>query len=354
MSAEATNNASNLRAYGDAVLTAQLRVQVEDFQVDEDLGFDPSGEGEQLFLQIEKRGANTAWVAEQLAQWAGVARHAVSYAGMKDRHAVTRQAFTVHLPGRESPPLDTLAIEGVSVLSQTRHRRKLPRGALRGNRFRLLLRDVSGDRDAIETRLQAIRDGGVPNAFGEQRFGRGGDNVEAARAMFAGRRLRRDQRSMLLSAVRSELFNRVLAARVADGSWNTGLDGEVWMLDGRHSVFGPEPLDATLRARAAEGDIHPTGPLWGRGESLPAGDALQRELTALAGTDELRDGLEKAGLKQERRALRVRAGDMDWSWPSDDQLLLAFALPAGSYATVLLAQLGEVTDVMRSASRKES
>lgn len=350
MSRESTQDQTIPRAYGDAVLTARLRVEVEDFRVDEDLGFEPSGEGEQLFLQVEKRGANTAWVADQLAAWAGVARHAVSYAGLKDRHAVTRQAFTVHLPGREAPPLETMAIDGVTVLSQTRHRRKLPRGALRGNRFRLLLRDVAGDLDAIEARLRAIRDGGVPNAFGEQRFGRGGDNVEAARAMFAGKRVRRDQRSMLLSAVRSQLFNQVLSARVADGSWNTGLDGEIWMLDGRHSVFGPEALDDTLRGRATEGDIHPTGPLWGRGELSSADAAREREGVALSGDDDLREGLEKAGLKQERRALRVGVRDMLWSWPADDQLLLDFALPAGSYATVLLAQLGEVVDVMRPAA----
>ena len=350
MSRESTQDQTIPRAYGDAVLTARLRVEVEDFRVDEDLGFEPSGEGEQLFLQVEKRGANTAWVADQLAAWAGVARHAVSYAGLKDRHAVTRQAFTVHLPGREAPPLETMAIDGVTVLSQTRHRRKLPRGALRGNRFRLLLRDVAGDLDAIEARLRAIRDGGVPNAFGEQRFGRGGDNVEAARAMFAGKRVRRDQRSMLLSAVRSQLFNQVLSARVADGSWNTGLDGEIWMLDGRHSVFGPEALDDTLRGRATEGDIHPTGPLWGRGELSSADAAREREGLALSGDDDLREGLEKAGLKQERRALRVGVRDMLWSWPAGDQLLLDFALPAGSYATVLLAQLGEVVDVMRPAA----
>ena len=350
MSRESTQDQTIPRAYGNAVLTARLRVEVEDFQVDEDLGFEPSGEGEQLFLQVEKRGANTAWVADQLAAWAGVARHAVSYAGLKDRHAVTRQAFTVHLPGREAPPLETMAIDGVTVLSQTRHRRKLPRGALRGNRFRLLLRDVAGDLDAIEARLRAIRDGGVPNAFGEQRFGRGGDNVEAARAMFAGKRVRRDQRSMLLSAVRSQLFNQVLWARVADGSWNTGLDGEIWMLDGRHSVFGPEALDDTLRGRATEGDIHPTGPLWGRGELSSADAAREREGVALSGDDDLREGLEKAGLKQERRALRVGVRDMLWSWPAGDQLLLDFALPAGSYATVLLAQLGEVVDVMRPAA----
>lgn len=349
-----SGNAVVPMAYGQAVLTARLRVEVEDFQVDEDLGFEPSDEGEQLFLQIEKRGANTAWVADQLASWAGVARHAVSYAGLKDRHAVTRQAFTIHLPGRESPPLDTLAIDGVTVLSQTRHRRKLPRGALRGNRFRLLLRDVVGARDLIEQRLTAIRDHGVPNAFGEQRFGRGGDNVEAARAMFAGKRVRRDQRSMLLSAVRAELFNRVLSARVADGSWNTGLDGEVWMLDGRHSVFGPEALDDTLRQRAVGGDIHPTGPMWGRGRSMPDGEALQRERAALAGSDELCDGLEKAGLKQERRALRVMAGNLAWTWPEDDQLSLGFRLPAGSYATALLAQLGEVVDAKRPAVPMDS
>src|SRR5690606_6499281 len=158
-------------------MRAAIRSRPDDFIVEEMLGFEPSGQGEHLFLTIEKRGANTHWVAQQLARWAGIPEHAVGYAGLKDRHAVTRQAFTLHLPGREEPALESLAIPGVDALAVHRHQRKLPRGALRGNRCTLTLREVAGDADAIEQRLCQVASRGVPNAFGEQRFGRDAGNV---------------------------------------------------------------------------------------------------------------------------------------------------------------------------------
>lgn len=334
------------RAHGGAVLHAAMRRAPEDFRVDEVLGFAASGAGEHLFLEIEKRGANTAWVAQRLAQWAGVAEHAVSYAGLKDRHAVTRQAFTVHLPRRIAPDFAPLAAEtDFRVLAQAWHAKKLPRGALRGNRFVLTLRDVAGIRDAIDARLATISSHGVPNYFGEQRFGREGGNLDAARAMFAGRRMGRDKRSILLSAARSEIFNAVLAERVRRDDWDVGLDGEVWMLDGTHSVFGPQPADEALAARCAALDIHPTGPMWGEGALRSQGDAAALETAAAAARSDLATGLERAGLRQERRALRLPVRELAWQWPADDVLELRFFLPAGSYATAVLHALGEVASV---------
>ena len=344
--------AATPRAHGAPVLQASIRQAPEDFIVEEIDGFEASGNGEHLLLTIEKRAINTVFVARRIAQWAGVAESAVGYAGIKDRHALTRQRFTVQLPGREAPGLDLLAFEDTTsgealrVLDAVRHSRKLPRGALAGNRFVLTLRDVRGEHEAIEARLQAIRDRGVPNAFGGQRFGHGGGNIGKALAMFSGRRVRREERSMLLSAARSELFNRVLAARVAAGNWDKGLDGEVWMLDGSRSVFGPQPHDPELDARLAAFDIHPTAPLWGRGELRSQDRARELETAAL---DEpvalrLRQGLEAAGLRQERRATRLRAEGLAWSWPGDGALRLAFALPPGSYATSVLIELGTVQD----------
>lgn len=331
------------RAHGDAVLAARFRERHEDFVVEEIAGFEPSGQGEHLLLTIEKRGLNTAEVARRLAAWAGVRDVAIGYAGLKDRHAVTRQRFSVHLPGRDAPDTASLEGEGLRVLSSARHSRKLPRGALAGNRFELLLREVQGDREAIAGRLEAISRDGVPNYFGEQRFGRAGDNVEQALAMFAGRRVRREERSLLLSAARSELFNRVLVARVAEGSWNTGLEGEVWMLDGRRSVFGPESPTPELQARCAGFDIHPTGPLWGRGELRTQGAcrALEDAILAAGDAPALRAGLEAAGLEQERRALRMRPAALAWQWEADG-LRLAFELPPGAYATTVLAELGDL------------
>ena len=324
------------------MLEAVIRSAPEDFFVEEVDGFDASGSGEHLLLTVEKRGLTTAFAARRIARWAGVAESAVGYAGLKDRHAVTRQRFSVHLPGREAPDVEGLEDDSLRVLARARHAKKLPRGALAGNRFALTLREVQGDREAIEDRLRRIAADGVPNWFGEQRFGRDGGNVDAALAMFAGRRVRRDQRSHLLSAARSALFNRVLAARVRGGSWNHAIDGEVWILDGSRSVFGPEPWSDALAQRLADFDIHPSAPLWGTGAPRIEGEALALETAALDDPQSLalRRGLEAAGLRQERRATRLRPLELDHDWPDPRTLKLRFALPPGTYATTVLAELG--------------
>lgn len=343
-----------------------MRSTPEDFQVDELPSFEPSGEGEHLLLTIRKRGQNTAYVAKQLAHWAGIAEMGVSYAGLKDRHAVTIQRFSVHLPKRIAPDLATLDDAQMQVVESTWHHRKLQRGALLGNRFVLTLRQVQGEREAIERRLQAIAARGIPNWFGEQRFGRDGGNVASALAMFGyaqdadgtlapapKRRLRNDQRSILLSAARSSLFNRVLGARVEQGNWDIGLDGEAWMLDGSRSVFGPEPWSEVLAERLARFDIHPSGPLWGAGELRSTGQAAAVEQGALSDpqSEVLRQGLEAAGLKQERRALRLRPQGLDYRWPEAQTLQVEFALPPGCYATAVLWELGEVGDAGRAAAQ---
>lgn len=335
------------QAHGPAVLAAVYRAAPEDFQVEELPSFEPAGSGEHLLLEVEKRGMNTVHAARCLARWAGVGEMAIGYAGLKDRHAVTRQRFSVHLPKRVAPDLAALADEGLRVLSSHWHTRKLPRGALRGNRFVLVLREARGQDDEVQARLQAIAARGLPNYFGEQRFGRDGDNVEAARRMFGGQRLRREQRSILLSAARSHLFNEVLSERVRRGDWDRGLDGEVWMLDGRHSLFGPEPLDAALAARAAALDIHPTGPLWGRGEPRCTDAVRALEDERLAPFADLRAGLEAAGLAAERRALRVRVTNLEGERIAPGTWRLAFELPPGAYATGLLAELGELREAPR-------
>ncbi|MFA0922428.1 tRNA pseudouridine(13) synthase TruD [Xanthomonas fragariae] len=352
------------RAHGAAVLSAAMRSTPEDFQVDELPAFEASGEGEHLLLTVRKRGQNTAYIARKLAQWAGIAEMGVSYAGLKDRHAMTTQRFSVHLPKRIAPDIATLDDAEMQVVDRTWHNRKLQRGALHGNRFVLTLRQVQGEHAAIEQRLQAIAARGIPNWFGEQRFGRDGANVASALAMFgyvqnadgtfaaapaSKRRLRNDQRSMLLSAARSSLFNRVLSARVEQGSWDAALEGEVWMLDGSRSVFGPEPWSEALAERLARFDIHPSGPLWGAGEMRSTDQAAAVEQGALANpqSEALRQGLEAAGLKHERRALRLRPQCMDYCWLDAQSLQIEFSLPPGCYATAVLWELGEVSDTGR-------
>jgi tRNA pseudouridine13 synthase len=340
----AAQSASRLpRAFGESVLTARFRSTAEDFFVEEMASFQPTGEGEHLLLTVEKRGMNTAFAARKLAAWAGIAEMGIGYAGMKDRHAVTRQRFSVHFPKRVSPGIGLLEAEDFRVLEHSWHNRKLSRGALAGNRFVLVLREVRGLRGSIDERLGSIREHGIPNYFGEQRFGREGDNVEAARRMFAGERVRREQRSIYLSAARSELFNAVLSRRIEAGNWNTGAEGEVWMLDGTQSVFGPEEFTEELRERVLRQDIHPTGPMWGAGELRTRGLVGDIEQSTLGVFADLRAGLEQAGMKQERRSLRVRVNGLEWHWPADDMLQLGFKLAPGSYATEVLAELGEVT-----------
>lgn len=336
------------RAHGAPVLSARFRETPEDFVVEELDGFEATGSGEHLLLTVRKRGMNTAFAAKRIAQWAGVAESAIGYAGLKDRHALTTQRFSVWLPKKVAPDIDALRADDLEVLDHVWHARKLPRGALAGNRFALTLREVLGDREAIERRVREIAARGVPNYFGEQRFGRGGGNVDKALAMFAGHRVKREERTHLLSAARSALFNRVLATRVADDCWDRGVEGEVWILDGSRSVFGPEPWSETLAARLGAFDIHPSGPLWGRGASRAQSVALAYETQALGSEDalRLRAGLEAAGLNQERRGLRLRPTVLTIDWPHADALRLRFSLPAGCYATTVLAELGTVASAV--------
>lgn len=323
-------------------LRARLRSTPEDFRVEEILGYDADGAGEHLLLWVEKRGANSDWVARELAKFAGVPPMAVGYAGMKDRHAVTRQTFSVQLAGKPDPDWSGFPHAEVKVLAATRHSRKLKRGALRGNRFMLVLRDVEGDREAAEQVLQQIAARGVPNYYGEQRFGREAGNVAQARAMFAGRRVERDKRSMLLSAARSQIFNEVLAVRVERGCWDAPLEGEIWSLAGSRSWFGPEPFGTVLAERLARGDIHPSGPLWGEGDPPSVGAAGALERAVAAANSDLVVGLAAARMEQERRPLRLIPKAFGWRWVDQATLELVFELPAGAYATVVVRELARV------------
>jgi tRNA pseudouridine13 synthase len=329
-------------AHGGPPLTARLRATPDDFKVDELHERVPDGDGDHVWLDIQKRGANTDWVARELARLAGVKPVDVGYAGLKDRDAVTTQVFTVHLPGRDEPDWSTLP-ESVTVRATHRHRRKLKRGALLGNRFGIVLRDVVGDPAQADARLEAIKASGVPNYFGDQRFGRRGANVARAEAMFGGKSVDRATRSILLSAARSHLFNTVLAQRVETGRWNRALVGEIWSLAGSRAWFGPEAWSDALDERLASGDIHPSGPLWGRGALRTMDDALALELEALAPFVSLKEGLEAAGLSQDRRALRLLPVSLEWTWRADDALEVSFELPPGCYATVVLRELADTT-----------
>ncbi|MCB1822787.1 MAG: tRNA pseudouridine(13) synthase TruD [Candidatus Competibacteraceae bacterium] len=331
-------------AHGQPAVKGRMRTFPEDFQVREELDFPLDGIGEHVWLWVRKRGANTDWVAKQLAARAQVPPGAVSYAGLKDRHAVTEQWFSVHLPGKAEPDWNADPQPDFTVLRAVRHSRKLRRGTLSGNTFRIVIRDLDGDPAELANQWQRIIAVGVPNYFGEQRFGREAGNLERAEAMFSGQAKVRDrhQRSLYLSAARSALFNAVLAKRVIAEIWNQALPGEVLMLAGSHSIFVASEVDETLRQRIAEFDLHPTGPLWGAGELLSSGAIreLEEEVTAMLPL--FRDGLAAAGLKQERRALRLILKDAVLELPQPDIAIFAFRLPAGAYATTVMRELIEV------------
>ncbi|ABL99247.1 tRNA pseudouridine(13) synthase TruD [Shewanella amazonensis] len=329
--------------YGKPAVSADIRTHNSDFQVKEILPFLPDGEGEHHLLHIRKDGLNTAQVAEMISRFAKVHPKEVTFAGQKDKNAITEQWFGVRIPGKETPDWAAMSNEQMQVLSFARHGKKLRTGALSGNRFTLVLRNVS-DPEALVARLELVRDGGVPNYFGEQRFGHDGGNLVKARQMFEGRKVKdRNKRSLYLSAVRSELFNQVASARLARFG-TAPIEGDCVMLSGSRSFFTAESWDDSLNKRLAEQDIQLSAPLWGRGEQLAKGDAAALESSVLAAYELERNGLEKEGLTQERRALLLRPEQLSFKLDGD-ALTLDFCLPAGAFATSVLRELCEYTDI---------
>lgn len=319
----------------------EFRATPEDFLVTEVFDFAPEGEGEHLWLHIEKRDLTTAMAVRELARLCEVAPRDIGYSGMKDRVAVTRQWLSVQLPGREAPAGLNEALEalGIRVLAEARHPRKLKRGVHRANRFRLRITGAAAEDPALEARWTQLIEQGVANYFGPQRFGPDGRNLLRARSLLArGWRKRDDRDGMLLSAARSFLFNELLAERIRDGSWNRPLPGEVAILDGTASQFRIEVPDAELEARAARLDLHASGVLWGVGNSAAEAAALARERQLPERYPSLCAGLERAGVRLARRPLRLRLGEPQLT-RGENELWLAFSLPRGAFATAVLREL---------------
>jgi tRNA pseudouridine13 synthase len=326
-------------AHGGPLGTGRLRTEPADFVVEEDLGFPPDGAGGHRLLRVRKTGQNTDWVAGRLAKTAGVAPRDCGYAGLKDRQAVTTQWFSLPQPRRVEPDWTALGSEGIEVLEVHCHGRKLRRGALAGNRFCIRVRDWSPDAAALAGRLAVVRRAGVPNWFGEQRFGRGGANLARADALF-NRRVRppaRHQLGLWLSAARAQMFNEVLMARVRRGDWNRPLPGDCLNLAGSHTWFPAPTIDDTLCERCSRFDLHPTGPLWGCGEPPTQGEPLALECSCAARFPGWPEGLARHGLEHERRALRLVVPDLE-AVPVAGGWELRFSLPAGAYATALLRE----------------
>lgn len=327
--------------YGQPQARGVLKANPEDFVVVEDLGFTPDGEGEHLLVNIRKNGCNTQFVADYLAKFAGIHARSVSYAGLKDRHAVTEQWFCLHLPGKESPDFTQFALEGCEVLQAVRHLRKLRIGTLQGNHFTLVLRHIS-DRQDVEQRLQAIAAGGVPNYFGSQRFGRGGNNLVMARrwARDEIRVKERSKRSFYLSASRSALFNVIASQRLANQQQRTVLEGDALQLAGRGSWFVAKPEElVSLQRRLDDGELLITAPLPGDGEPGTVGEALKFEQQCLAEQQELLTLLRRERVEPARRALLLQPQKLLWNWWDDVTVELRFWLPAGSFATSVVREI---------------
>ncbi|NOX08302.1 MAG: tRNA pseudouridine(13) synthase TruD [Gammaproteobacteria bacterium] len=327
-------------AHGGPFIQGVIRQQPEDFHVTEIPRYEPEGEGDFLWLKIRKRNQNTDWIAQQLIKIAGIKNNDVQYAGKKDRNAVTEQWFSIHLHGQAEPDLQALLSDDVQILESVRDRSGLRRGNLKGNDFTICVRKLEGDIPALETVLETIQQQGIPNYFGEQRFGHDGNNLLCAQQLFTDSSFRpaKNLRGIYLSAARSYLFNKVLSYRVYHGHWNQAMDGEWLQSPASKSRFIIGRMDDATRARIDKMEINPTGPLWGKGQPESKRECLQMEQRLLNSLETFRTGLEKAGLQQDRRSLRLRVENLSWDIEGD-VLQMTFFLPAGCYATSLLREI---------------
>lgn len=325
-------------ALGGVAGSGVIKAAPEDFRVTEELGFTPNAGGEHLWLNIEKSGWNTEDVAVWLAKAAGIHRLSVGYSGLKDKHAITSQWFSLQLPGKPDPDFDWPV--GLRCLKASRHSRKLNRGTHRSNYFQLRVTDLTVDAELLAARLAAVVEHGVPNYVGAQRMGRGGSNLDNAHAWLGGigeAPRKRTLRSLWLSAMRSHLFNQVLAERVRLGVWGSLLDGDILQPVGSRGLFyaADEPL---ADARLAAGEVHPTAPMPGAGGMQASGACAELETRLLAPFAAQIDGLAREDVDGVRRATRLLVSKLQWQL-HDNTLELCFRLPTGAFATTVLAEL---------------
>ena len=328
-------------AHGGPVGTGRLKSLCEDFVVDESLGFNCSGEGEHLFLRIEKRGLNTEDVARRLARFGRVKSRDVGFAGMKDRHAVARQWLSIRLPQVADEHWADWHEDGLKILAVQRHSRKLKRGSLASNGFRIRIRNVDARPWKLEHLLDKVSRQGIPNYYGPQRFGRGGGNIDEASRFFSGSHLvrGRHKKGLLLSTARSCLFNALLARRIEDANWNQPIAGDALMFEGSNSYFRTTIVDPNDIYRVCEGELHPTGVLWGTGRKEVSARALEYEERLCVDYPLFCRGLEEHCVAAARRPFRLFPRKLQWHFEAENGLVLEFSLPAGGYATSVIREL---------------
>jgi len=321
--------------YGSPLTGGVLKSTLSDFQVSEELGFEPQGEGEHLFILVEKSGLSTPELIARIARDYSLDPKNIGYSGLKDKHALTRQWLSLHMPGKASPEV-LFKGDGYRVLKQSRHHRKLRPGTHRYNSFEVLLREVRDFPDQTREQMQCIEKQGFANYFGTQRFGRKQDNVRQALEQLSSRRLKRSRKGILLSSLRSYLFNRIMARRISMGCWELPLEGDVFMLRGSRSIFS-DRLDDKLIERYRRLDIASTASLYGAGNNLLSGEPLAIEAQVFAQRDDITSCLDQQGAKLQMRAMRALVDNFSYVYNVEDQsLLLKLDLPAGCYVTTVL------------------
>lgn len=327
--------------HGKPLSSGTLKSIPEDFIVKEDLGFELDGEGEHVMVRVEKTGCNTLFVAEQLAKFAKISARVVSYAGLKDRHAVTEQWFCLQMPGKDTPDFSAWQLEGCRVLAVTRQKRKLRIGSLKGNQFEITLRDISNAND-VEQRMQKIATSGVPNYFGEQRFGRDGQNLTQA-LRWANQEIQvreRNKRSFYLSAARSAMFNHVASERIAQGIQQQVLLGDALQLTGRGSWFVATQEELpSLQSRLLSSELSVTAPLPGDGELGTQDDALAFETACLTEYQAVIPLMQRERVSPVRRAIITKPQNFSWQWLDDSTVKLAFFLNSGCFATSVVREI---------------
>ncbi|TDF38669.1 tRNA pseudouridine(13) synthase TruD [Alteromonadaceae bacterium M269] len=335
--------------YGAPKAIGVFKSQAEDFQVEEQLGYELTGEGEHIYVWLQKQNLNTAFVAEQLAKQLNLPLRNVSYAGRKDKHALTRQWFGLHVPGKLDPNFDQFQLEGASILKTIRHNKKLKVGNLKGNRFDIRLREIENPQD-IDQRLNSIQQGGVPNYFGPQRFGNNGSNLRLGLMLSKGEAIRnRNKRNLAISALRSWLFNQLTSLRIEQGNFSTLLDGDAVILNGSNSFFINDGTDLTLNDRIKDRDALLSAPLWGKGELNSTEAANEFEAHAASNYADICQSLEELGLEQQRRAISLYPENLTWKL-QDNLLTLSFELPSGCFATSVLREVVNYREPERTQS----
>lgn len=320
--------------YSKPTATGVIKEQASDFIVEEVLGFDPCGEGEHVFLFIEKTNLNTADVCKRIAKHFKLPIRQITYSGLKDKNATTRQWLSFPWPIKKVLETHELEDAYLKILQTSRHQKKLRIGTHKANRFQIRATQVSSMDDIVQ-RCEQIRLTGVPNYFGEQRFGRFGNNLQFAQRLFVENETIRDRKlqGLVLSAARSHLFNLLVSQRITSGNFDEIIDGDVLQLAGSKSHFIADINDAALKQRLSEKDIYLTAPMIG--EDLEISESMR---LALSDYSQWIEGLQKQCMNTEHRAIRMFP--KDWTINvEENEFSLAFELPTGSFATAVLREI---------------